>query len=216
MLNDSCSNLRYVKLHCILDPSLTGKFTVSPNTHFDDLSALLSRLEVPVSASEAHGLLCGLLSAQPSAMAKRVWLTELLDAAALAPGSLSGRVEELKALDTWFSQVLESLNDSDLNFNPLLPEDNTDLRERTRALGDFCAGFCYGIGLGTAGRANARLPEDTAELISDFNEIDSTASSNIDDADEETLIELCEYVRVGVLLISEELQPVTATENRIH
>ncbi len=189
---------------------------MSLTTHFDDLSALLSRLEVPVSVSEAHGLLCGLLSAQPSAMAKRVWLTELLDAAAITADSLSGRVDELRALDTWFSQVLESLNDPDLNFNPLLPEDNTVLRERTRALGDFCAGFCYGIGLGTAGRSSGKLPEDTAELINDFNEIDSTATSNIDDADEETLSELSEYVRVGVLLINEELQPVTATENRIH
>lgn len=189
---------------------------MSLTTHFDDLSALLSRLEVPVSVSEAHGLLCGLLSAQPSAMAKRVWLTELLDAAAITADSLSGRVDELRALDTWFSQVLESLNDPDLNFNPLLPEDNTVLRERTRALGDFCAGFCYGIGLGTAGRSSDKLPEDTAELINDFNEIDSTATSNIDDADEETLSELSEYVRVGVLLINEELQPVTATENRIH
>lgn len=216
MLNDSCSGLRYANLHCILDLSPTGKFTVSLNTHFDDLSALLSRLEVPVSVSEAHGLLCGLLSAQPSAMAKRVWLTELLDAAAITADSISGRVDEIKALDTWFSQVLESLNDSDLSFNLLLPEDNTAVRERMRALGDFCAGFCYGVGLGTAGRSSGELPADTAELINDFNEIDSTATSNIDDADEETLSELCEYVRVGVLLINEELQPVTATENRIH
>jgi len=123
-------------------------------------------------------------------MAKRVWLAELLDAAELTPESLGGRVDELKAIDTWFSQVLESLNDSDLNFNPLLPDDTTALSDRIRALGDFCAGFCYGIGLGTANRENGNLPEDTAELINDFNEIDSTASSNIDDADEESLSEL--------------------------
>jgi len=189
---------------------------VSLNTHFDDLSALLGRLEVPIGASEAHGLLCGLLSAQPSAMAKRVWLTELLDAAAVTPESLKERVGELKAVDGWFSQVLESLNDPELGFTPLLPEDSAALRDRTRALGDFCAGFCYGIGLGTAGRGNGRLPEDTTELINDFNEIDSTATSNVDGADEETLNELCEYVRVGVLLIHEELQPIAATDNRIH
>jgi len=60
------------------------------------------------------------------------------------------------------------------------------------------------------------LPEDTAELIEDFNEIDSTATSDTQGADEESLIELTEYVRVGVLLINEEMQPVTATENQIH
>lgn len=189
---------------------------VPVNTQFDDLSALLARLEVPISPSEAHGLLCGLLCAQPSAMSKGAWLGELLDAAALAPGSLADRTDDIKALDGWFSQVLESLNDADLTFNPLLPEDAVALPERVRALGDFCAGFCYGVGLGTAGRANYKLPANTSELVMDFNEIDSTASDNLDAADEETLVELNEYVRVGVLLISEELQPVIAAERQVH
>ncbi len=204
---------------------LTGPYqashTVPVNTHFDDLSALLARLAVPISASEAHGLLCGLLGAQPSAMAKGVWLAELLDAAELAPESLSSRVDDIKALDAWFSQVLESLHDTDLDFNPLLPDDSVSVQERLRGLGDFCAGYCYGVGLGTAGRPNYKLPEDTAELINDFNEIDSSTSENLgvdagDTVNEETLIELSEYVRVGVLLINEELQPVAAAESRVH
>jgi len=195
---------------------LQASVLVPVNTQFDDLSVLLGRLEVPISPSEAHGLLCGLLSAQPSAMAKGVWLGELLDAAALAPGSLADRTDDIKALDSWFALVHESLNDADLGFNPLLPEDTVAIAERLRGLGDFCAGFCYGVGLGTAGRANYKLPVNTSELIMDFNEIDSTASDNLDTADEETLVELHEYVRVGVLLISEELQPVVATETQVH
>lgn len=186
------------------------------NTHFDDLSAILARLEVPISVSEAHGLLCGLLGAQPSALAKGVWLAELLDAAQLAPGSLSDRSDDIKALDVWFSEVLESLHDAELTFNPILPDDSTSLSERFRGLGDFCAGYCYGVGLGTAGRPNYTLPADTAELIKDFNEIDSATSDSPDDSGEETLIELSEYVRVGVLLINEELQPVAAAESRVH
>lgn len=186
------------------------------NTQFDDLLALLGRLEVPISPSEAHGLLCGLLCAQPSAMAKGVWLAELLDAAALEPGSLSQKTDDIKSLDAWFAQVLESLNDAEFKFNPLLPDESVTLPERIRGLGDFCAGYCYGVGLGTAGRTNYKLPENTSELIMDFNEIDSTASDNLDTADEEMLVELSEYVRVGVLLISEELQPVVAAETRVH
>lgn len=189
---------------------------VSRNTQFDDLSALLGRLAVPVGASETHGLLCGLLSAQPSSTAKKLWLAELLDAAELEPGSLASRVEEIKALDVWFSKVHESLNDSDLGFNPLLPEDHVAITERLRALGDFCAGFCYGLGLATAGRANSKLPADTAEIIKDFNEIDSTATTSLNEVDEETLSELSEYVRVGVLLITEELQPVAVHDNQVH
>jgi len=203
---------------CIVyfSPTYQASHTVPVNTHFDDLSALLGRLEVPISPSEAHGLLCGLLCTQPSPSAKRVWLGELLNAAALEPGSLGGRANDIRTLDSWFSQVLESINDADLTFNLMLPGENTALAEQLRALGDYCAGFCYGIGLGTAGRGNGKLPEDTAELIEDFNEIDSTATSDTQGADEESLIELTEYVRVGVLLINEEMQPVTATENQIH
>ena len=186
------------------------------NTQFDDLSALLHRLEVPISASEAHGLLSGLLSAQPSATAKRVWLAELLEAAEIAPGTLSDKATDVKALDTWFSAVLESLHDANLNYNPLLPEDDTETAVRTRALADFCAGFCYGVGLGTASRGNKPLPADTTELLNDFIEIDSSASDSIDSVDESALLELSEYVRVGVLLIHEELQPVSQTESGVH
>lgn len=189
---------------------------MSRNTQFDDFSALLGRLAVPIGASETHGLLCGLLCAQPSSTAKKLWLAELLDAAELEPGTLASRVDEIKALDAWFSEVLESLNDSDLGFNPLLPEDHIGLAERLRALGDFCAGFCYGLGLATAGRGNTKLPEDTAEIIKDFNEIDSTATTSLNEVDEETLSELSEYVRVGVLLIIEELQPVAVRDNQVH
>lgn len=199
---------------------LTGPFQasypVSVNSQFDDISALLANIEVPISASEAHGLLCGLLSAQPSAAAKGVWLGELINAAGIEPGSLSERTGDIKALDAWFSNVHVSLNDAEFGFNPLLPADSVALTERVRCLGDFCAGFCYGVGLGTAGRANYQLPEDTAELISDFNEIDSTAGNDLDGVDEAMLIELSEYVRVGVLLICEELQPVVAGENQVH
>jgi len=186
------------------------------NTQFDDLSALLRRLDVPIGASEAHGLLSGLLAAQPSTMAKRVWLTELLDAADLKPGSLSQKSAEIKALDDWFGQVLASLNDANLNYNPLLPDDDVALPIRTRALADFCAGVCYGVGLGTAARGNKALPKDTAELIADFNEIDSAATSDSTTSDEESLAQLFEYVRVGVLLIHEELQPVSAIDSGVH
>lgn len=186
------------------------------NTHFDDLSALLRRLEVPIGASEAHGLLCGLLAAQPSAPAKRVWLTELLEAADLAPGSLGDRAADIKRLDTWFTEVLESLHDANLNYNPLLPDDDNALAGRIRALADFCAGFCYGVGLGTASRGNKPLPADTTELLNDFIEIDSSASDSVDSVDESSFLELSEYVRVGVLLIHEELQPVVKTDPGVH
>jgi len=177
---------------------------------------MLAQLAVPIGVSEAHGLLCGLLTCQPSGVAKGNWMAELLDASDLEPGSFSSKVEQIKTLDAWFSQVVESLNDADLQFNPELPDDSVPVSERLRALGDFCAGFSYGAGIATAGRGNKPLPEDSAELLKDFSEIDSSTSNETEGGSEDLLIELNEYVRVGVLLIHEELQPITTTESRIH
>ncbi len=188
-------------------------------TQFDDLSTLLGRLAVPIGVSEAHGLLSGLLSAQPSQQAKRMWLGELLESSDLEPGSFGEKVDEIKALDAWFGQVLESLLDADLQFEPVLPADTSPLAQRLRSLGDFCAGFCYGVGLATAGRGNRALPDDTTEIIKDFNEIDSSTRDQIDQSDDATenlFAEIHEYVRVGVLLVHEELQPVKPSENKVH
>ncbi len=186
------------------------------NTEFDKISAHLKQLEVPIAASEAHGLLCGLLCCLPSSVAKTRWFAELLDAGTLSPDSLSLKAADVKALDSWFARVVESLNDSEFGFVPLAPDDDTPLASRVTALGDFCAGFTYGVGIGVTGRGNQPLPENTTELIHDFNEIDSSDLSNIDGSDESSLVELSEYVRVGVLLMYEELQPVNTTNKQVH
>jgi uncharacterized protein YgfB (UPF0149 family) len=48
-------------------------------------------------------------------------------------------------------------------------------------------------------------------LIEDFQAIDNTDTSEADSADEASYAELFEYVRVGVLLVHEELKPVAGT-----
>lgn len=174
---------------------------------------MLDRLSVPVAVAEAHGMLCGLLCSLPSAMAKTRWFSELLDAAGLSAGSLAGRAAELHALDRWFIASAAALNDAELGFTPLLPDDEVPLGTRLAALGDYCSGFTYGLGIGIAGRGSRPLPADSAEIVRDFQAIESSDVES--DADgisreaESAYIELVEYVRVGVLLIHEELRPVT-------
>jgi len=123
-------------------------------------------------------------------------------------------------LDEWFGETLSSMNNADLDFNPTLPEDDVPVSERLRALGDFCAGFTYGVGLSVAQQGNRPLPEDTREIIEDFQAIDATDPADQSDENAETpgieqqegiYVELLEYVRVGVLLVLEELRPVSPT-----
>ncbi len=188
------------------------------NPTHQTIGNLLTQLDVPLSSSEVHGLCCGLLCALPSTSAKTRWFTELLDAASLSPENVADKAGQLKSLDEWFGQTLTSLNDPDLDFAPILPEDEVTVVERARALGDFCAGFTYGIGLSAAHRGNAPLPADVHEIVEDFQAIDAADAIDHGDENGETLsiekqealyTELLEYVRVGVLLVLEELRPIS-------
>lgn len=186
----------------------------------------LERLDIPLPISEVHGLCCGLLCSMPSAAAKTRWFTELLDAASLSADAVSSKAAELKTLDEWFSESLALLNHADLEFAPHVPEDEMPVAVRIRALGDFCGGFTYGIGIALSQRGQKPLPKDTREIIEDFQAIEATDADDrggeedpttepqqsVVDTDEQReamYFELLEYVRVGVLLVLEELRPVT-------
>lgn len=175
---------------------------------FDTLRTLLDQLEVPLGVSEVHGVLCGLMCSESATIAKSRWFAELLDSAGLTPDAVATLAEPLRKLDGWFGNTLDSLNDTDLRFEPLLPDDSASLISRVGSLGEFCAGFCYGIGIGVARRGNEPLPTDTREVIEDFQAIDGTEAEALDEGDEQALAELTEYVRVGVLLVHEELKPI--------
>jgi uncharacterized protein YgfB (UPF0149 family) len=189
------------------------------------MSNSLERLAVPLSVSEVHGLCCGLLCALPSASAKTRWFTEVLDAASLTADSVHAKAADLKQLDEWFSGTLSAMNDVELEFYPCLPDDDVPVDVRIRALADFCSGFTYGIGLAGAARGNKSYPPDTREIIDDFQAIeaaDERGKSELTDVDtdndvnsrEHVFHELLEYVRVGVLLVLEELRPVSAVKQK--
>lgn len=198
--------------HCILHGCAAGnaKFvTLSNHT----ISNALERLDLPLPMAEVHGLCCGLLCSLSSSAAKTRWFTELLDAAGLSPESVASKAAELKTLDDWFAESLRSLNDTDLEFSPALPDDATPVKDRLLALGEFCSGFTYGLGHALARRGQKPLPTDTREIIEDFQAIEA-AEVDDDSASEDVYAELLEYVRVGVLLVLEELRPVPPAQTR--
>jgi len=202
------------KAHCILrEAHQTPTRLRRPAT--DELSAVLARLDVPLGVPEAQGLACGLLCSRPATNAKSRWFAELLDAAALVPEALAERAKDLHILDAWFGAELAALNDSELDFALALPDDDRPLDTRVIALGEFCAGVVYGVGIGIAAQGNPSLPADTRELLEDFMAIDGAdTEADAEDGGEAAFVELSEYVRVGVLLIHEELKPVTASPGR--
>jgi len=162
------------------------------------LAACLRSLGVPQGGSEVHGLITGLLAAGAKMKASTVFdtLAEWLETS--IEGADQAVVLEL------YEEISASLQDTDLGFEPLLPDDDDPVAERTLALGQWCSGFLAGFGL--AGRfQQADLTEDLRELLTDLGRIASLDEEIPDDEDNETdLVEIIEYVRMSAMLIFTE------------
>jgi len=178
----------------------------------DKITAAISALELGVDATELHGGLCGLLCTQ-GAGAVTAWIrgssadhrARSAEAAAAADQLYEAEAE------TW-----RELNDPNLVWYPLLPDEQAELSERVAGLALWCQGFVTGLGLGAYSTEAAAFEDDPdgsrtqiAEILDDFVEI-SRAGLGADeiaaaDKTEFDLAALIEYVRVGVQLVFEHL-----------
>jgi uncharacterized protein YgfB (UPF0149 family) len=148
--------------------------------------------------AEAHGTLAGALCASGPYRLED-WLADIL------PGGSDGHIDP--ALATLYAATVEALSGSDLDFDLLIPDDESPIEERTRALTAWCTGFLYGLGHNGVADPQ-RLPGDLPEIVRDLGEITRAgvdASDSIE-ANESALAELVEFVRVGVQLVFDELE----------
>ncbi|GMR00790.1 MAG: UPF0149 family protein [Gammaproteobacteria bacterium] len=182
------------------------------------LEDLLFNVDAALGATESHGALCGMLCAQGATEASQ-WMLYVL-----------GEHEETsKLLQQTGKKLLqihqisvEQMNDTDAEFELMLPDDDEPLEVRVEALGTWCQGFVYGLAVGGI-KEDTVLPEDSKELIRDILEIsragyvadiEAELASDEEDSEEDEVafMEVCEYVRMGILLIYEELQPLQSSQ----
>jgi hypothetical protein len=170
------------------------------------VNTALGRLGSSQSVAEFHGALVGLLCAKGS-VDKDDWLVQV------APGDGADLllVEVRESLSQLHGETLRQLNDPVLDFEPLLPSEDEPLDERVEALGEWCLGFLLGLSEGGV-RDPERLPADAAEVVRDLVDISRAGAYEFSDSDqdEQAYAELLEYVRAGVLLLNEELNPTRA------
>lgn len=167
---------------------------------YTHLRQLLAAQRSLVEPAEAHGTLAGCLCAVVDYRLED-FLSEILPEGR-ADGDTTATLREL------FAATLDSLEQTDMEFRPLLPADEQPLVERTRALAEWCQGFLYGLGSGAIRDASG-LPGDVGEIVRDFAEITRAGVDfgQDDDSNESAYAELVEFVRVGVQLLFEELAP---------
>lgn len=171
----------------------------------DQIELVLQKLEADISASEMHGTLSALLCADPMNTGEK-WYQTLVPEAENLDELYNEATQTLELLR---EETFQHLNDPTCDYQLLLPADDEDIVTRTTALSDWCQGFVMGLMMSGL-KDFHKLPENSAEVSQDILEI-SRASSGYEseetEEDETALQELIEYVRVGVMLINEELNP---------
>ena len=170
---------------------------------FDAVQAALERLGATTDACESHGTLCALLL-DNAAFAN--WLGHTLDELPDSGNVLAA--EQLGVLERLFEQTREQLNQGDLGFELLLPDETYDFGMRLLGLAAWCQGFLYGIGV-TDAASNEALDDEARECLSDLLEI-SKLSHDEEASDEAELqyVEIVEHVRMAALLLNESLNPL--------
>jgi uncharacterized protein len=182
------------------------------------LEDLLFNVDAALGATESHGALCGMLCAQGATDASQ-WMLSVLGEHEESSKVLQQAGKKLLKIH----QIsVEQMNDTDAEFELMLPDDDEPLEMRVEALGMWCQGFVYGLAVGGI-KEDTVLPEDSKELIQDILEIsragyvaDNEAELATDEEDSEedevAFMEVCEYVRMGILLVYEELQPLQSSQ----
>ena len=184
-------------------------------TQYDELNEALRRVGSSADVAECHGLLSGLLCVKET-VDSATWISHILGTDPDADTSESSSEEiELNEdgralLSALLGRVLDQLNDMDYGFHPLLPDDDEPLEKRAAALAEWCQGFTLGLSMGGIEEVG-ELPEASAEIIKDMADIaqmhtDADAATNEDEA---AYAEIVEYVRMGVLLVREELRAIS-------
>ncbi len=172
-------------------------------THHDyaQIQRSLAASHALADPAEAHGTLAGALCALVPYRIED-WLAEIL------PDGLEAADAD-PALRSLYDGTVAALSGTDMDFELLIPGDEAPIEQRTQALTEWCSGFLYGLGTGGAADQQ-RLPGELGEIMRALTEITRAGvdAADSDEANESALAELVEFVRVGVQLVFDELQPL--------
>jgi len=176
------------------------------NLDYDEVSATAGFSDVIFSPVEMHGILSGLLVVD-EAVPEAQFLACIVSNEQQSPAA--GAIDVLRKLH---HETRELLGSNGIEFEPLLPDDEYPLIERFNAASSWARGFI--VGLAKQGvSADKIVSADVSQFIHDLTEI-SNSEYEVEESEESELIyvELVEYLRMGALLLQEELQPQVSSQ----
>ncbi len=176
--------------------------SITPDYH--QVDAALRGAGQAGSVAEAHGALCGMLSAG-GVQAGHAWVKELLLGVDADPSTRD-------VLDVLVHASAEQLIASELSFQLLLPDDEAELSSRAGALSEWVQAYLYGLGVG--GLDTAGVSEEVTEALADLEQIGRVEFNmdHTDESDEVAYAEVLEFVRMSVILIKDEMGALRGEE----
>lgn len=173
---------------------------------FDAVQTALEKLGSNVNAAEAHGTLCGLMLDNCD---MATWLKHTVDDLPDSGDILAA--EQLKILKLLFEHSREQLNNIDMSFELLLPDESEEFAVRLLALSEWCQGFLYAtgiIGLGKTREIDAMSQECLSDLV-EISQLDHRQPKD-EDSDQQ-YVEITEHVRMSALMLNESVNPVMSS-----
>lgn len=169
------------------------------NAHFEGIEEISS-------PSELHGLLTGIVCVT-EAPTREQWsqILTTLNVPELSEDALTLLTDEAE-------DVIHALSEDELDYLPMLPDDDHLLQERVQALSDWCAGVVLGFGL-----ASGHIRDDERELIENLQDIAAVEfeDSDNDEEGESSYEELYEFVRLIPVSLSIGRKKITVAESSL-
>lgn len=170
---------------------------------FDECCTQMLEFGYEVSPAELHGLLSGVvctgLKFRPDSI-----ITLVLKHVDADTCSERNR-ETILAMHAFVEREMFS---ADSSYTLFLPDDETDLTQRVRALAAWCQGYLVGFGTASAQSSITQFSAETEEALKDIVDIANLSddfATGEDESNEAAYAELVEYLKVAVLLMSSEI-----------
>lgn len=180
---------------------------------YDQAFSLFRHVDSDVDPAEAQGIICGIVCASGSGNAD-AWLNEIVGEEELNNLTQRQNHEQLKS---WHNSVAEQILSDNFDVQLMLPDDEDALADRIDALSDWCQGFLFGLSM-CGIREVEKLPKDAKEIMLDILQISNAGYDKNDDDEqnEAAYMEIVEYLRVGILIILNELNPSDGANATVH
>lgn len=173
---------------------------------WSDWDQNFGQIEEISSPSELHGLLTGIICVT-EVPSRDEWLQILstIDVPKVNEEALAILAEESE-------DIAHALSEDELDYLPLLPDDEHSLSERVQALADWCAGVVLGFGL-----ASGHIRSDEQELIESLQDVASVEFDDSDDDEEgeASYQELYEFVRLIPVSLSMGRKKIPVLESSL-